>query len=170
MNLFFKLIFIVFWMSSCKESGSKTSKRSLEDLEKQYTLNLSTDKLFENLESIRSLYGDSVYISDIYIIGIDTTKAENKIVDIICNSNEVEEKRKFLKRQSNSLQNFICEIWRKPTERSPYYWIKVLNNNGGHILTYFNFFVRLFPFEILYYDEDKDQKIDLRIWKKNFHR
>jgi hypothetical protein len=160
---------IGLWISSCKEIGPKTSKKSLEDIQKQYSLNLTSKETFENFESLRSLYGDSVYISEIYIKGIDTIKAENKLVDIICNSNEVEEMREYLQGQSSNIQSLTCEIWRKPTEISPFYWIKVFDNKSGHTLTDFNFFVRLFPFEILFYDEEKDEIIDLKSWKKKLN-
>jgi hypothetical protein len=140
--------------------------KSLEELQKQYSLNPISEEAFENLENLRSLYGDSVYVSEIYIKGIDTTKAENKLVDIICNSNEVEEKRRYPQGQSKSIQNLTCEIWRKPTESSPFYWVKVRENNGGQTLTHFDFFVTLFPFEIHAYDEQRDEILDLKSWKK----
>jgi len=78
MNTCFKLLLILLLISSCKTSKPKTTIRSLEDLEKQYNLNQSNKEPFANLENLRLLHGDSVYITEIYIQRMDTTKSEVK--------------------------------------------------------------------------------------------
>ena len=155
-------------MLACKGRENDSAKNTLEKFQKHEANDTIKKKLLKAYDSLKRVYGDSLnYVSDIYVNDIETTKqAEDKIIDTISRLKEVIERSEYVRRQSNSQRHLRYMIWQRPSSGQPFYWLKVLENNGESSNTHFNFYVKLKPFQVFYYDITNDTTLDLETWRK----
>ncbi len=98
----------------------------------------------------------------------DSSKLENKILDTIMNLSEVKARAKYVRTKTNGKRKLQYTIWEKPAKQNPYYWVKVMEDNGTSYYTHFNFYVYPKSFAIQYYDVVNDTAITLLEWRKNY--
>lgn len=94
------------------------------------------------------------------------TKCESRIIDTVFGLKEVVEKSLYVKHQTQGKRHLQCLIWAKPTKEEPYYWVKIIEDNGVTYYTHFNFYVYPKSFVIKYLDTVNDNVIDLATWRK----
>jgi hypothetical protein len=94
-----------------------------------------------------------------------STKKEDQIIDTIFKLKEVKERAKYVESQTQGKRHLQYSIWEKPTETTPYYWVKVMEDNGVSTYTHFNFFVYPKTMAIKYFDTINDETIDLKTWR-----
>ncbi len=91
---------------------------------------------------------------------------ENKIIDTIIKLKEVRERAKYIENQTKDKRRLQYSIWKRPTKTTPYYWVKVLEDNGSTLYTHFNFYVYPNTMNIKYLDTVSDEVLDLKTWRK----
>ncbi|MFL5740075.1 MAG: hypothetical protein ACJ75B_07650 [Flavisolibacter sp.] len=91
---------------------------------------------------------------------------ESRVVDTIANLKEVKERTLYINKKGHGKNKLKITIWQKPTKAEPYYWVKVMEDNGSSLYTHFNFYVYPPSLVIKYYDEEKDEVVDLTKWRK----
>ena len=96
------------------------------------------------------------------------SKLENKILDTVMNLSEVKARAKYIKTKTNGKRNLQYTVWEKPTKEKPYYWVRVMEDNGSAYHAHFDFFVYPKNFLIEYYDIVNDTAITLSEWRKNY--
>ena len=94
------------------------------------------------------------------------SKLENKIIDTIISLNEVKAEALYVLKQTKGRRHLQYSIWQKPTKRAPYFWVKVVEDNGSAYYTHFNFYVYPKTLEIKYLDTSTDKVIALETWRK----
>ena len=94
-------------------------------------------------------------------------KLEGKIIDTIASLKEVVERSKYVEEQTKGKRHLQFAIWNRPKKATPYYWVKVMEDNGVSLYTHFNFYVYPKTMTIKYYDTINDRIIDLATWRKN---
>ncbi len=98
----------------------------------------------------------------------DSSKLENKILDTIINLSEVKARARYIKIKTKGKRKLQYTIWGKPAKQNPYYWIKVMEDNGTSYYTHFNFYVYPKNFAIQFYDVINDTAINLSEWRKSY--
>jgi len=168
----FNSVIIIFIIASCNDRGGSSEFKPFHKLQKQGSNDTIQKWLLPEYDSLKSINGDSLaFEGDIYINDIDTTaQIESKIIDTITRLKEVKERDEYIRKQTNRQRHLQSVIWQKPTSKHPYYWIKVMEDNGTSNYTHFNFYVKLNPFQVLYYDTISDTILDLGTWRKNVSR
>ena len=96
----------------------------------------------------------------------NSANLENKIVDTIANLKEVKERANYVEDQTNGKRHMHIAIWGRPTRATPYYLVKVMEDNGDAYVTHFNFFVYPKTMTIKYLDTMTDEVLDLGAWRK----
>src|ERR1700684_1649130 len=69
------------------------------------------------------------------------SKIENKILDTIAKLKRVKERIAYVEKETKGKRHLKFIIWDKPTKYHPYYWVKVMEDNGLSYYTHFNFYV-----------------------------
>jgi hypothetical protein len=95
------------------------------------------------------------------------SKLEDKILDTISSLKEVAERSKYVENKTNGKRHLQYVIWEKPGNATPYYWVKVVEDNGSTFYTHFNFYVYPNTMMVKYYDTINGLPIDLTTWRKN---
>lgn len=93
------------------------------------------------------------------------SKLEDKVIDTIASLKEVKERTAYIKKETRGKRNLSFMIAGEPSKETPYYWVKVMEDNGGAYHTHFNFYVHSKTMKILYQDEVIEKKIDLKTWR-----
>ena len=91
---------------------------------------------------------------------------ENRIIDTIAKLKGVTERANYVKDQTNGKRHLHFAIWEKPKRKTPYYWVKVMEDNGDAYVKHFNFYVYLKTMTIKYLDTMTDEVLDLNMWRK----
>ena len=94
------------------------------------------------------------------------SKLENKIIDTIIKLKEVRDRAKYVLDQTKGKRHLQYAIWGKPSSEKPYYWLKVLEDNGDTYYTHFNFYVYPKTMTIKYWDTKNDEVLDLKTWRE----
>ncbi len=97
---------------------------------------------------------------------ITYSKQENKIIDTIIKLKEVRDRAKYVLDQSKGKRHLQYGIWGKPANKEPYYWVKVMEDNGDTYYTHFNFYVYPKTMAIKYLDTKNDEVLDLKTWRE----
>ena len=95
------------------------------------------------------------------------SKLGNKIIDTIISLKEVKAQALYVLKQTKGTRHLQYSIWQKPTKKKPYYWVKVMEDNGSTYYTHFNFYVYPGSLRIKYLDTMNDRAIDLETWRKH---
>ncbi|MCR9248789.1 MAG: hypothetical protein NXI20_00140 [bacterium] len=66
-------------------------------------------------------------------------------------------------------KKMVIWIYSSPQENNGFYWIKVSEDNGGQLISRYNFFVST-KFEIKFYDTTNDKLLELDEWRKNLNK
>ena len=98
----------------------------------------------------------------------DSSKLEDKVLDTIMNLSEVKARAKYVRTKTKGKRKLQYAIWEEPTKENPYYWVKVMEDNGTSYYTHFNFYVYPKSFAIRFYDMASDTAITLSEWRKNY--
>jgi hypothetical protein len=96
------------------------------------------------------------------------SKLESKILDTIAKLPEVKRRAGYVEHQSKNKRRLQYLIWEKPSKKSPYYWVQVMEDNGSVYHNHFNFFVYTNPVLIKYYDIANDKILSLSKWRKDY--
>ena len=96
----------------------------------------------------------------------DSSRIEEKVLDTIMNLKEVKERATYVIKQTKGRRHLLYTIWQKPTSKAPYYWVKVMEDNGLTYHTHFNFYIYSESFAIKFFDTTNDKLIDLKTWRK----
>jgi hypothetical protein len=91
---------------------------------------------------------------------------ERKIIDTIMHIEEVALKDILIRKSTNGKRHFSYAIWSCPTSENPFYWVKVMEDNGTSYVTHYNFYVYPKDFSIKYLDTTSDILIPLKQWSK----
>jgi len=94
------------------------------------------------------------------------TAFEQKIIDTIYRLPEVKKRADYVKTHTNGTRQLKYTIWTTPAKSAPYYWIKVMEDNGGSYYTHFNFYLYPASFLIKYLDPGNGNAIRLEQWRK----
>jgi hypothetical protein len=89
------------------------------------------------------------------------SQIENKIIDTIAKLQKVKERMQNVETQTKGNRHLQFIIWNKPTKSYPYYWVKVVEDNGISYYTHFNFHVYPRTMKIKFLDTINDKVIDL---------
>lgn len=160
----FYFILILFVLSGgCieRDSSNQTYIDSIVTKDKARRMEAS---LREEWDSLYLIYGDSLkYVSDILIRveGLDTL-IERQIFDSVVQLKTFIERDSYVRKESKGLRHLQLMIAARPSEKEPYYWVKVIEDNGIAYYTHFNFYVTKHPFRIRLYDTANDSVYDVR--------
>jgi hypothetical protein len=91
---------------------------------------------------------------------------EDRIIDTIIKLEEVKERGEYVKAQTNGRRHLQYSIWKNPSKTKPYYWVKVMEDNGVALVTHFNFYVYPKSMTIKYFDTVTNEVLDLKTWRK----
>jgi hypothetical protein len=106
------------------------------------------------------------YKKDHSVLLADTSQLEEElIIDSINRLKEVIDRGEYVKKQSKGARHLQFLVWERPTIDQPYYWIKVMEDNGSSKYTHFDFYARFRPFQLMYYDIVNDTVLDLTTWR-----
>jgi hypothetical protein len=92
---------------------------------------------------------------------------EDEIINLIVNLEEVKRKTAEVKKLSKGKRTLSTYIENTPTDKDPYYWVKVSEDNGGSLVAYYTFAVDPKTRNISYYDNMQDSMISLDQWRKS---
>ena len=98
---------------------------------------------------------------------INSESVEDKIIDTIFQFREVKQEAKYIEQQTKGTRHLI--VLSADTPHLPdqkYYWVKVSEDAGTHLATYFHFYVYPDSMRIMYYDVVNDRQITLSEWRK----
>jgi hypothetical protein len=95
------------------------------------------------------------------------TGDETKIVDTVFSLKEVKDWSVYLERETKNKRHIQLLISDTPTNKFPYYWISVGEDNGSMFVTHSNFFVHPKSLQILYLDTVNDDTLTLGKWRKS---
>jgi hypothetical protein len=162
----FVSILLIGLLQSCRNPKNKTDIS--EDKKLIWVSDTIEKKFYTNSDTLKKAYVDSVaYAIDQHFKTSDSlVKIEKIIIDTIVKLKEVIDRAKYVQQQTKGKRHLLYTLWQKPTAELPYYWVKVLEDNGTNVHTHFDFYVRNMPFQILYYDAVKDTAIELATWRK----
>ncbi|HTM65775.1 MAG TPA: hypothetical protein VL093_05625 [Flavipsychrobacter sp.] len=126
----------------------------------------------DNLKKADTTKGDlsqpqSVVSTKIATSSTNKEGVEEKIFDTIFKLPEVEERARYIEKQTKGTRNL--KIWIADTPTLPdrrYYWIKVGEDNGTNLVTHFNFHVYPDSMRIIYFDIESDSELTLDKWRK----
>jgi hypothetical protein len=96
------------------------------------------------------------------------SKLESKILDTVVKLPEVKRRAGYVRQQSKDKRRLQYTIWAKPSKKTPFYWVRVMEDNGKAYHSHFNFLVYTNPFLIKYYDIANDKILSLSQWRKNY--
>ena len=99
-----------------------------------------------------------------------TIKLEIKILDTISHLREVKQRNAYVIKHSKHQRQLKYIIWSKPSNSEPFYWVKVVEDNGIADYTHFNFFVYPYTLTIKYFDTNDDKEIDLKTWRRKMNK
>jgi hypothetical protein len=88
------------------------------------------------------------------------SEIENNIIDTVEKLKIVQERMKYVEADSKGKRHLQFTIWEKPTKQTPYYWVKVMEDNGISYYTHFNFYVYPGTMKIKFLDTVNDRLID----------
>lgn len=91
---------------------------------------------------------------------------EDQIIRLVMNLDEVKRKTAQVKEASSGKRNLATYIENSPTDKDPNYWVKVAEDNGGSLVTYYTFAIDRRSHKISYYDNTKDALVPLTTWRK----
>ena len=90
-----------------------------------------------------------------------------KVLDTISHLYEVKTRRAFVLNKSKGSRILKPLIYKRPKGDFKYYWVKVVEDNGGNLVTHFNFYVNEKTFEIRYLDVVNDRELTLSQWRRD---
>lgn len=93
---------------------------------------------------------------------------EDKIIDTVASLTEVKARANYVRTKTKGKRNLQYAIWGKPTKENPYYWVRVMEDNGTEYHDHFDFYVYPRSFAIRFYDIVNDTAITLSDWRKNY--
>ena len=111
---------------------------------------LSSLSLFFSL-SIFSAFGQTTYVK--------TTNEENKAVGLVARLPEVIDADNYVRKASKGKRHLVSFLASHPTKDVPYYWVKVVEDNGGAFHAHFHFYVEPKSYKIFYLDIVTDKII-----------
>jgi hypothetical protein len=91
---------------------------------------------------------------------------EERILDTISQLPEYKERALYIEKKTNRKHHLNIIIYRRPSNKTPYYWVKAVEDNGINYYTHFNFYIYANPFSIKYYDTINDKVISLKKWRE----
>jgi len=91
---------------------------------------------------------------------------EDRIIDTVFKIKEVKQMSNLIKKESKGKHHLLLFTNGEPSKETPYYWIKVWEDNGVTTVTIFDFFVYPKTFKIEYYDTVNDTAISLEEWRR----
>ncbi|WP_158827425.1 hypothetical protein [Mucilaginibacter lacusdianchii] len=94
------------------------------------------------------------------------TSKEDQIVDLIINLEEVKRKGDQVEKLSKGKRHLSTYVETEPTAQDPNYWVKVAEDNGGSLVTYYTFAVDGKTKQIQYYDVVQDTVLSLKQWRQ----
>jgi hypothetical protein len=92
---------------------------------------------------------------------IKETKQESKVCNLIASLPEVINANNYVKKTSKGKRHLMTFIESDPTKETPYYWVKVAEDNGSTYYTHFNFYVTPKTYTIKYLDAITGKAIPL---------
>jgi hypothetical protein len=96
------------------------------------------------------------------------SKLESIVLDMVIKLPEVKRRARYVEQNSKNRRRLQYLIWEKPSKKTPYYWVRVMEDNGNAYHSHFNFFVYTNPVLIKYYDIANDKILSLSQWRKNY--
>ena len=97
---------------------------------------------------------------------LPSVKPEDEVVNMIMNLEEVKRKTAQVKKLSKGKRTLTTYVETPPTDNDPNYWVKVSEDNGGSLVTYYTFAVDAKTHDIFYYDDIHDTTLSLEEWRK----
>ena len=134
-----------------------------------------TSKQFGDLKAVNTTKGGTaktlIINSDkstkIVDSSINSDSVEDKIIDTIFKLREVKQEAKYIEKQTEGTRHLIVLIADTPHfPDKKYYWVRVSEDAGTHLATYFHFYVYPDSMRIMYYDVVNDREITLSEWRK----
>lgn len=92
---------------------------------------------------------------------------KTEILDTIWRLPEVARRAEDVHLQSKGARKLSIALHESPTDKQPYYWVKVWEDNAVAYTTHFNFFVAPENKEILYLDPSEGRMMSLSAWRKS---
>ena len=92
-------------------------------------------------------------------------ESEDWIYDTIISLKEVKDESLYVEQHSMGKRQISVIVVQTPSPTDPYYWVKVGEDNGTNLVTYFNFYVYSTPKKIMFYDAKNDSLLDLSSWR-----
>ncbi|HVX28008.1 MAG TPA: hypothetical protein VHB70_16785 [Parafilimonas sp.] len=90
---------------------------------------------------------------------------ERKIFDTISKLPEYKARALYIEKKTSGKRHLAIVIYKRPSNKIRYYWIKAVEDNGTSFYTHFNFYIYTDPFSIKYYDVINDVAITLEEWR-----
>lgn len=92
---------------------------------------------------------------------------EMRILDTISHLREVRVKRSMVLNNSKGSSILKPMIHKRPGKDFDHYWVKVVEDSGGSLITHFNFFIDPKSLEIRFFDAGKDRVMTLSQWRRS---
>ncbi len=91
---------------------------------------------------------------------------EGKIFDTISKLPEYKARALYIEKKTRGKRHLAIIIYKRPSNKTQYYWVKAVEDNGPSFYTHFNFYIYTDPFSIKYYDVINDIVITLEEWRR----
>ena len=95
---------------------------------------------------------------------------ESYAMDTVLGLPEIREADAYMRRATKGKRHLFSMIYGDPDSQHPYYWVVVGEDNGMSFVTRFTFYVYKNGRKILYHDNFNDSTIDLRTWRRKYHK
>lgn len=92
---------------------------------------------------------------------------KDEAIDMVMRLPEVKDANAYVLHHSKDKRKLFPMIYGEPTNKQPYWWVAVGEDNGMSFVTHFGFLVYIKSGKIFYYDTIEGMSIDLRTWRKN---
>ena len=95
---------------------------------------------------------------------------ESFAMDTVLGLPEIKEDDLYIRRATKGKRHLFSMIYGEPDTQHPYYTVAVGEDNGMAFVTHFIFYVYTNGRKILYHDNFSDSTIDLRTWRRKYHK
>ncbi|MFK7905868.1 MAG: hypothetical protein AB8B69_12115 [Chitinophagales bacterium] len=95
----------------------------------------------------------------------DTTDIQ-PLLDQIWDLQKIKDRAEYVKKETNGERALKLRILEQPNEISPFYWIKVGEDNGMNFVSHFQFAIKPQTKEVFYFDEISGEKVPIEVWAK----
>jgi len=95
----------------------------------------------------------------------DTTDIQ-PLLDQIWDLQKIKDRAEYVKKETNGERTLKMRVLEHPNEISPFYWVKVGEDNGMNFVSHFQFAINPQTKEVFYFDEISGEKVPIEAWGK----